>query len=102
MSLVKCRPLSNPDRGVVLILSRVAVQEGAPKNPRAVSQAVVDALQQTDVLSQNPEIAGPGFVNLRISPKLLEERLMGVLHNVLPFFPFCCLSGSQAHATANE
>ncbi len=47
-------------------------------NPRALAQEFVDRLDVAD-LSAKPEIAGPGFVNFRITPNALAQRLVELL-----------------------
>ncbi len=44
------------------------------KPPREVAQLIVDRLPLDDVL-QPPEIAGPGFINLRIKPEWVAAQL---------------------------
>jgi arginyl-tRNA synthetase len=45
-------------------------------NPRALAQAIVDRLQDTGgFLSGTPEIAGPGFLNLRLAPDVWQRAL---------------------------
>jgi arginyl-tRNA synthetase len=48
------------------------------KAPREVAQAVVDHLDSADVVEE-PEIAGPGFVNLVLRREWLEEQAAGLL-----------------------
>ena len=44
------------------------------RKPRDVAQAIVDHLQIDD-LCEPPEIAGPGFINLRLRPEFLARSL---------------------------
>ena len=44
------------------------------KPPREIAQEIVERLEWAD-LGPPPEIAGPGFVNLRLSPRWLAEQL---------------------------
>lgn len=46
----------------------------ASMNPRAVAEIVASHLNSTDMIS-SVEIAGPGFINLRLSPQALRQRL---------------------------
>lgn len=48
------------------------------KNPREVAAAIAEAFDGGD-LCGTPEIAGPGFINFRISPEALEGRLSELL-----------------------
>lgn len=47
------------------------------KKPREVAQAIVAALDLGDMLAP-PEIAGPGFINLRLRPEFLAQALTAV------------------------
>lgn len=62
------------------------VQEGAPKNPRAVGEAIVKNLAATDLLAEKPSLAGPGFINIRISAKWLGKRTADILSKVCASF----------------
>lgn len=49
------------------------------KNPRAVAQELIDALDKEDGLFQKTEIAGPGFINIAVSPESLSEGVASIL-----------------------
>ncbi len=53
----------------------LAKELGRP--PREVAQRVVEALHVED-LCEPPEVAGPGFINLRLRPEFLARRLLDV------------------------
>jgi len=53
----------------------LAKELGRP--PREVAQRVVEALHVED-LCDPPEVAGPGFINLRLRPEFLARRLLDV------------------------
>jgi arginyl-tRNA synthetase len=46
-------------------------------NPRQLAEKVVAVLDLTD-MCETPEIAGPGFINLRLKPAFLSKRLLGI------------------------
>lgn len=46
-------------------------------NPRKLAEKVVAGLDLTD-LCEAPEIAGPGFINLRLKPDFVSERLLEI------------------------
>jgi arginyl-tRNA synthetase len=48
------------------------------KPPRAIAEALVKGLAGDDVV-RTAEIAGPGFVNLRVHPRALHEELRAIL-----------------------
>ena len=45
--------------------------------PRDLAQRIVDALDMAD-LCEKPDIAGPGFINFRLQPAALTERLQAI------------------------
>jgi arginyl-tRNA synthetase len=47
------------------------------KPPRDIAQLVIDRLQIDD-LCESPEIAGPGFINLRLKDSFLAERITAI------------------------
>lgn len=49
----------------------------ARSNPRALAQALIDALPGSDLLA-GVEIAGPGFVNFRLAPAAWQAQLHAV------------------------
>src|SRR6516162_8327532 len=49
----------------------MALQKKAGKPPRAIAEALVTALQGSDVVA-SAEVAGPGFVNLRLRPAVFH------------------------------
>jgi arginyl-tRNA synthetase len=48
------------------------------QNPRALAQAIVDALDLTG-LAGTPEIAGPGFINFTLSAEALGEKVTAMI-----------------------
>ena len=59
---------------------RMKGQEGAPKNPRAVAEAILAALPPSSLISET-SLAGPGFINVRISSEWLAEHVTKMLAN---------------------
>ncbi len=52
---------------------------GAAKpNPRALAQAIVERIEDPDRILEKVEIAGPGFLNLKISPAVWHRALGAV------------------------
>jgi arginyl-tRNA synthetase len=70
-------PASNPKFGDYQC--NVALSLGKPlgKPPRAIAEAIVQHLDITDIC-QTPTIAGPGFINLTVTPAYLEEQLSAI------------------------
>lgn len=52
----------------------MALAKRLKTNPRQLAEKVVAELRINDIC-QKPEIAGPGFINLRLKPEFLSERL---------------------------
>lgn len=52
----------------------MAAAKQAKRNPRELAQVVVQALDAADLV-EPPEIAGPGFINLRLTPAWLGRSL---------------------------
>src|SRR6266446_8781404 len=57
-----------------------AAATGAAKpNPRALAQAIVDRIEDREgILAGKPEIAGPGFLNLRLAQDVWQKALRAV------------------------
>ena len=51
----------------------MALAKQLKKNPRQLAEKIVQALE-TDDICQPPEVAGPGFINLRLRQDWLESR----------------------------
>ena len=56
----------------------MAVAKKLKLNPRELAAQVVAAIAPNDII-EPPEIAGPGFINLRLRPAWLAERLAAAL-----------------------
>ncbi len=60
---------------VAMGLAKELVQQtGKKTNPREVAQRIVEKLRVSD-LAENVSIAGPGFINVTLSPRFVAERL---------------------------
>ena len=57
------------------------LQADAPKNPRAVAETIVAALASTEYLADTPTLAGPGFINVKISSQWMGARIQNMLRN---------------------
>ena len=63
------------------VFGRLKGKEGAPKAPRDVAAKIVAALPGSPLLdaASPPSLAGPGFINIRLSRERLGERLVSML-----------------------
>jgi arginyl-tRNA synthetase len=57
----------NPDHGHFAVNSALQLAKKLGKKPREIADALVAALAPSDLLLRAPEIAGPGFINIRLS-----------------------------------
>jgi arginyl-tRNA synthetase len=55
----------------------MALAKKAGKPPRAIAEALVKALEGSDVVA-SAEVAGPGFVNLRLRPAAFQAELADI------------------------
>jgi len=60
------------------LFGKLKGQEGAPKNPRAVAEMIVAGIA-TGGMIESVSIAGPGFVNLKLSRPWLAHRVHQML-----------------------
>lgn len=59
---------------VAMMTAAALRKAGASSNPRAIAQAIVEHIP-TDGLLGHVEIAGPGFINLHLSERWLQEQV---------------------------
>jgi arginyl-tRNA synthetase len=57
----------NPDHGHFAVNSALQLAKKLGKKPREIADAIVAALPKSALLANVPEIAGPGFINVRLS-----------------------------------
>lgn len=71
---------------VMGIFAQIKGKPDAPKNPRAVAQAIIDSIPaELKGVFGKMDVAGPGFINIHLSPQFLSERVNFLLKNgVLP------------------
>mmetsp|Transcript_4226 Transcript_4226/g.7721 ORF Transcript_4226/g.7721 Transcript_4226/m.7721 type:complete len:596 (+) Transcript_4226:519-2306(+) len=51
-----------------------------PKNPREVAQKIIECIPKTDLVAST-DIAGPGFINIRVSTAWIEAQLRQLNHD---------------------
>ena len=81
MGIERPRDKSHGDWATTLPL-RISKQVG--KNPRDIAQIISDGLQDSDII-ESVEIAGPGFVNLRLKNAVYQNLLTVVYDQKLNF-----------------
>jgi arginyl-tRNA synthetase len=70
-------PASKPEFGDYQANGAMALAKRLKTKPRAIAEQIVHHLEVSD-LCEPPEIAGPGFINLRLKPTYLEAQLQKV------------------------
>lgn len=70
-------PTANPKFGDFQANVAMSLSKQLKNNPRAIATQIVENLNVGD-LCEPPEIAGPGFINLRLKPDYLEAQLKAI------------------------
>ena len=63
---------SRPEFGDYQANGVMAAAKRADKNPREVAQAVIDVID-LDGIASNLAVAGPGFINVTLSPQFIAN-----------------------------
>ncbi len=73
-------PASNPKFGDYQCNVAMSLTKVLKNNPRTIASQILEQLDITDIC-QSAEIAGPGFINLRLKPEYLEQQLNSILND---------------------
>jgi arginyl-tRNA synthetase len=73
-------PASNPKFGDYQCNVAMSLTKVLKNNPRTIATQIVEQLNITEICLP-PEIAGPGFINLRLKPEYLEQQLNSILND---------------------
>jgi len=73
LDLAPATPSDTPDLADFQCNGALAAAKRVGRNPREIAAAVADALRNAPEFS-GIEVAGPGFINLRLSDPALSER----------------------------
>ena len=65
----------NPDHGHFAVNSALQLAKKLGAKPRDIAMAIVAALPASGLLAGKPEVAGPGFINIRLAPAA-ESRIV--------------------------
>jgi len=71
------RPSTDPKFGDYQANGVMALAKKVKTNPRKLAEEVVKNLDVDDIC-EPPEVAGPGFINLRLKPEFLANRLLEI------------------------
>ncbi|MCP4455780.1 MAG: arginine--tRNA ligase, partial [Planctomycetes bacterium] len=75
------RPATDPKFGDYQANGVMGLAKKLKTNPRKLAEDLVSRLDLSD-MCEAPEIAGPGFINLRVKPAYLNTRLKAVAEDV--------------------
>ncbi len=73
-----------PDHGdyatnvAMVLASAVKRETGQRANPRQIAQAIVSHIPPNGLIGQ-VEVAGPGFINLRLAPEWLQRQVLAIV-----------------------
>ncbi len=68
---------SNPKFGDFQCNAAMSLGKKLGKSPRAIASTIVENLDIADIC-ETPEIAGPGFINLKLKPAYLEAQVRAI------------------------
>ncbi len=71
------RPTTDPRFGDYQANGAMALAKQIKTNPRKLAESVVAQLDLSDIC-EPPEVAGPGFINLRLKPQYIAEQLLRI------------------------
>ena len=62
----------------MIVAAAIRKTDPGKANPRQIAQAIVDHLPPSDLLGAT-ELAGPGFINLRLSDRYLQAQTLAII-----------------------
>src|SRR5437667_11127770 len=68
-------PAQNEKFGDYQSNAAMGLAKAQKANPRAVAEQIVAKLDLAEMADEKPSIAGPGFINVRLSTKWLAKQL---------------------------
>ncbi len=68
----------NPAHGDFAVNVAMLLAKALKKKPRDIAAQIVEAIEDTQGLIDEVQIAGPGFINLRLSPLLWQQVISSV------------------------
>ena len=68
---------SNPKFGDFQCNAAMSLGKKLGKSPRAIASTIIENLDIADIC-ETPEIAGPGFINLKLKPAYLEAQVRAI------------------------
>ncbi|QZH73880.1 MAG: arginine--tRNA ligase [Erythrobacter sp.] len=74
---VSVEPPRDPSHGDLSTNAAMVLAKAASTNPRALAEKIVAHLDR-DPLIESAEIAGPGFINLRLAPQVWTDEIAAI------------------------
>ncbi len=78
LTRVGVEPPRDPSHGDLATNAAMVLAKAAGMAPRAIAEPLAEALRSADAV-EAVEVAGPGFINLRLAPDFWRERLAEIL-----------------------
>ncbi len=75
--IAQVRPAADPKFGDYQVNGVMALAKQLKTNPRKLAEQIVAKLDVSDICEE-PEIAGPGFINLRLKPEFVAANLLEI------------------------
>src|SRR3982750_4385889 len=75
---VTVEPPRDPSHGDLATNAAMVLAKGAGTNPRALAEAIKPKLEAMPTITA-VEIAGPGFINLKLTPDAWRDELRAIL-----------------------
>ena len=76
--IIELEKPKNPEHGHFAVNSALQLAKTLAIKPREIAAAIIAALPPSELLATTPEIAGPGFINIRLSAKA-EARVVDAI-----------------------
>eukprot|EP00192_Tetraselmis_astigmatica_P021566 CAMPEP_0117666170 /NCGR_PEP_ID=MMETSP0804-20121206/10222_1 /TAXON_ID=1074897 /ORGANISM="Tetraselmis astigmatica, Strain CCMP880" /LENGTH=297 /DNA_ID=CAMNT_0005473675 /DNA_START=236 /DNA_END=1130 /DNA_ORIENTATION=+ len=80
-AVAQCNNPKNGDyqcNNAMALFGRMKGKEGAPKNPRAVAEAILATVPDNEIISEM-SLAGPGFINIKLNWTWMTARISNML-----------------------
>lgn len=76
---ITAEPPRDPSHGDIATNAAMVLAKPVGSKPRAIAEPLAEALQGLDAV-ESVEVAGPGFINLRLSPDLWRAQVGSILN----------------------
>jgi arginyl-tRNA synthetase len=83
--IIEVEKPKNPDHGHFAVNSALQLAKKLGVKPRDIAVAIVAALPASELLAGQPEIAGPGFINIRLDSAAETRIVAAILANAHDF-----------------